>query len=91
VTRLRDRIVENVTGRRAKSEEVLESMNEALQGLVREQVERAVRDTAAAWAEASAGGPPFAAEDDIERVSRDVAVTSERLARDWKDRVVEMV
>lgn len=91
VTRLRDRIVENVTGRRAKSEEVLESMTEALQGLVREHVERAVRDTAAAWAEASAGGPPVAAEDDIERVSRDVAVTSERLARDWKDRVVEMV
>ncbi|GAA2082836.1 dynamin family protein [Aeromicrobium halocynthiae] len=90
VTRLRDRIVENVTGRRAKSDEVLESVTEALQGLVREHVERAVRDTATGWTDSSAGASS-AAEEGLDRVSREVAVTAERLARDWRDRVVDMV
>lgn len=87
VTRLRDRIVENVTGRRPKSDEVLEAMTESLQGLVREHVERATRGTVAAWAESL----PVSPEDGSARVSRDLAATSERLARDWRDRVVEMV
>ena len=91
VTRLRDRIVENVTGRRAKSEEVLESLTTALQDLVREHVERAVRDTVQSWAELPAGAASLVSQDGLDRVSRDVLVTSERLARDWKDRVVELV
>ncbi|MGJ9414334.1 ABC transporter [Aeromicrobium sp. CF4.19] len=91
VSRLRDRLVDNVTGRRTRAAEVLEAVGSGLQVLVMEHAESAAEQTHRAWSATSGGRGVLAAHRGMDRASRDVRVTSERLVRDWQTRVFDLV
>ncbi len=91
VSRLRDRFVDNVTGRRTRSTDVLEAAAAGIQSLVLEHAETAAGQTSRAWQATPAGAALLGAHPGLERASRDVRVSAERLVRDWQQRVFDLV
>lgn len=91
VSRIRDRLVDQVTGKRTRSAEVSEAVESGLQTLVVEQLESAAEAVYRAWSSTEAGRVLIASERGLDRASRDIRVKVERLVRDWQAEVLEMV
>ncbi|WP_375002633.1 ABC transporter [Aeromicrobium sp. CTD01-1L150] len=91
VSRLRDRLLDNLTGRRAQSAEVVDAVESGLQALIMEHAESAAEQTYRAWSSTPPGKALLARQRGLDRASRDARVSSERLVRDWQARVFEMV
>lgn len=91
VSRMRDRIVDNVTGRRTRSVEVVEAVESGLQALIMEHAESAAEQSYRAWAATEPGRALLESHRGLDRASRDIRVKAERLVRDWQADVFELV
>ncbi|MEH3033309.1 MAG: ABC transporter [Aeromicrobium erythreum] len=91
VSRLRDRLLTGVTGRRTRDAEVAESIAQALVALVLESVQSAGEAVVRGWGGTDVGRPLVDAHRGVERPPADLAVRVERLVHDWQARVVELV
>lgn len=91
VSRIRDRLVDQVTGKRTRSAEVSEAVESGLQTLVVEQLESAAEAVYRAWTSTEAGRALLVDTRGLDRASRDVRVKAERLVRDWQAEVLDLV
>ncbi|AXT86741.1 ABC transporter [Aeromicrobium sp. A1-2] len=91
VSRIRDRFVDGVTGKRTRSTEVVEAIESGLQMLLVEHAEAAAEAGSRAWASVPAGRTLLAANRGIDRASRDFRVRAERMVHDWRQSVLELV
>jgi hypothetical protein len=90
VSRIRDRLVDQVTGKRTRSAEVGEAIASGLQTTIVEQVESAAETAYRSWSSHEAGRALIAGERGLDRASRDVRVKAERLVRDWQAEVLDL-
>ncbi|MGA8988483.1 ABC transporter [Aeromicrobium sp.] len=91
VSRIRDRFVDGVTGKRTRSTEVIEAIETGLQMLLVEHAEAAAEAGSRAWATIPAGRTLLDANRGIGRASRDFRVRTERMVHDWRQSVMEVV
>lgn len=90
VGRFRDRLF----GRRSGAngvEEVEEAATSGLHLLILDEAERAAELAAKAWDSERAGRIVLAKNPGLDRASRDVRVRAERIAREWREAVFELV
>ncbi len=91
VTRIRERLVEGVTGRRTRSTEVAEAVEAALQSLVVGYAESAAEAVTRAWNADEAGRSLLATTRGLDRASHELRTRVERIIRDWQAEVLETV
>lgn len=91
VSRIRDRFVDGVTGKRTRSTEVVVAIETGLQMLLVEHAEAAAEVASRAWAAHPAGRTLLDANRGIDRASRDFRVRAERMVHDWQQAVLELV
>ncbi len=91
VTRIRERIVEGVTGKRTRSNEIADAVDSALNSLVVGYAESAAEAVAGAWGSADAGRKLLAATRGLDRASHELRTRVERVVRDWRASVFEAV
>jgi hypothetical protein len=90
-SRIRDRLVDGVTGKRTRSSEVVAAIEHGLFTLIVEHAEAAAETSSRAWAKSSAGRTLLASTRDLDRAARDFRVKAERTVRDWRQSVLELV
>ena len=91
VSRIRDRFMDQVTGKRTKSAEVSEAVESGLVSLIVEHAENAAEATYRSWASVDGGRVLLDSTRGLDRASRDVRVKAERLVRDWQAGILEQV
>ncbi len=91
VTRIRERFVEGVKGKRTRSTEVAEAVEAALQSLVVGYAESAAEAVNRAWDAEEAGRSLLAATRGLDRASHELRARAERIIRDWQAEVLETV
>lgn len=91
VTRIRERIVEGVTGKRTRSTEVAEAVETGLQSLVVGYAESAAEAVTRAWGSDDAGRSLLASTRGLDRASHELRTRVERVIRDWQAEVLETV
>jgi energy-coupling factor transporter ATP-binding protein EcfA2 len=91
VSRIRDRFVDGVTGKRTRSTEVVEAIETGVQMLLVEHAEAAAEAASRAWAANPAGRTLLDANRGIDRASRDFRVRAQRMVHDWRQAVLELV
>ena len=91
VSRIRDRFVDGVTGKRTRSTEVVEAIETGVQMLLVEHAEAAAEAASRSWAAIPAGRTLLDANRGIERASRDFRVRAQRMVHDWRQAVLELV
>jgi energy-coupling factor transporter ATP-binding protein EcfA2 len=91
VSRIRDRLVDQVTGKRTRSAEVGEAVAASLQTVVVEQLESAAEAVYRSWTATAAGRAVVAEHRGLDRAARDAHVRAERVVRDWQADVLDLV
>ncbi len=91
VTRIRERLVEGVTGRRTRSTEVAEAVAAGLQSLAVGYAESAAEAVTRAWMADDAGVTLLAPTRGLDRASHDLRTRVERIIRDWQAEILETV
>jgi hypothetical protein len=91
VTRIRDRFVGGMTGRRTRSTEVVEAIEASVRGLLVEHAEATAETVSRAWGADRSGRRLLDAAPGLDRASTEVRVRAERLVHDWRRDVVELV
>ncbi len=91
VTRIRERLVEGVTGKRTRSTEVAEAVEAGLQSLVIGYAESAAEAVNRAWGAEEAGRALLASTRGLDRASHELRTRAERIVRDWQTEVLETV
>ena len=91
VTRIRERLVEGVTGKRTRSTEVAEAVEAGLQSLVVGYAESAAEAVNRGWGADEAGLALLGSTRGLDRASHDLRTRAERIIRDWQAEVFETV
>ncbi|MFY0405667.1 ABC transporter [Solicola sp. PLA-1-18] len=92
VTRIRDRFLDSVTGRKDRSGEVLAAVENAVDLTLLEHAERAAEATERAWSSTPPGRAVLAAHGGgLGKAPRDFRMRAERTVRDWLGAVLVMV
>ncbi|WP_040320717.1 GTPase [Aeromicrobium marinum] len=91
VGRIRTRLVDGVTGKRTKTEDVARAIEQAMAMMLIDHAESASARVAVGWAEHGPGRSILEVERGLDRASRDMRVRAERVARDWQQQVLETV
>jgi len=91
VSRIRDRFVDGMTGKRTRSKEIVDAIETSVAMLVVEQSETAAEAAARAWSESEAGRSLIANTRGLDRASREFRVKAERMVHDWRQAVLELV
>jgi len=91
VSRIRDRLVDGVTGKRTRSSEVIATIESALFSLIVEQAESAAEKSSRSWSETSAGARIVGSVRGLDRPSREFRAKAERTVREWRQSVFERV
>jgi energy-coupling factor transporter ATP-binding protein EcfA2 len=91
VTRIRERLVEGVTGKRTRSTEVAEAVEAALQSLVVGYAESAAEAVNRGWNADPAGRALLAPTRGLDRASHELRTRAERIIRDWQAEILETV
>ena len=91
VSRIRDRLVEGVTGRRTRSSEVADAVDAALHSLIVGYAESAAEALTRAWNADEAGRSLLASTRGLDRASHELRTKVERILRDWQAGVFETV
>jgi hypothetical protein len=91
VSRIRDRFVGGMTGKRTRSTEVVDAIETSVRMLLTEQAEATAEQVSRAWSASGTGRRLLDAANDLDRASADVRVRAERLVHDWRQGVVELV
>jgi hypothetical protein len=90
-SRIRDRLVDGVTGKRTRSSEVVAAIEHGLFTLIVEHAEAAAEASSRSWAKNSAGRTLLGGTRDLDRAARDFRAKAERTVRDWRQSVLELV
>ena len=91
VTRIRDRFVGGMTGKRTRSTEVVEAIETSLSNLLTEHAESAAEQVARTWGASAAGRGLLDATPDLDGASRDFRVKADRMVHDWRQGVLDLV
>jgi energy-coupling factor transporter ATP-binding protein EcfA2 len=91
VGRLRDWLFGAKPAHASSTEDVEAAVGTGLHLLILDRAEQAAADTARAWSDVAAGAELLAANRSLDRASRDVQTRAERLAREWRAAVFELV
>lgn len=91
VSRIRDRIFDGVTGKRTRSVEVSEAVEQGVHLLMLEHAEAAAEAVARSWGSVQSGRALLDSSSGLERASRDFRVRAERVVRDWQQDVLALV
>lgn len=91
VSRIRDRLVDGVTGKRTRSSEVISAIEAGVVMLLVEHAESAADAASRAWSSTSAGSTLLDGNRGLERASRGFRIKAERAVHDWRQAVVELV
>ena len=91
VSRIRDRFVDGMTGKRTRSTEVVEAIETSIRMLLIEQAEAGAESVSRTWSASVSGRRLLADQPALDRASQDVRIRAERLVHDWRQGVVEMV
>ncbi|MET0951989.1 MAG: dynamin family protein [Aeromicrobium sp.] len=91
VSRIRDRFVDGMTGKRNRSTEVADAIEEGVHLLLVEHAEASAEQVSRAWAAIPAGRQLLDANRGLDRASRDFRVRAERAVHDWRQAVLDLV
>ncbi|MEG9225179.1 GTPase domain-containing protein [Aeromicrobium sp. Sec7.5] len=91
VGRIRERLVDGVTGKRSKADDVAAAIEHDLAVMLVERAESSATVVVAQWASVPAGEALVAARPGLDRAPRDLRARAERVARDWQQQVTEQV
>ena len=91
VGRIRDRLMDGVAGKRTRSSEVSEAVEQGVHMLILEHAESAAESVARSWGSVEAGRSLLDSTRGLERASRDFRARAERTVRDWQAGVLELV
>lgn len=91
VGRLRDRLIDGVAGKRTRSSEVTEAVEQGIHMLLLEHAESAAEAVARSWGSVEAGKVLLDSTHGLERASRDFRDRADRTVRDWQAGVLELV
>lgn len=91
VSRIRDRVMDGVTGKRTRSSEVGEAIERGLQMLLVEQAEAAAEAATRSWASTAAGRALLDQTRGLDGASRELRTRAERTVRDWQQGILELV
>lgn len=91
VSRIRDRFVDGMTGKRTRSTEVVEAIETSLSLLLTEHAEAAAERASRAWGSSVAGRGLLDSHPALVRASPDFRVKAERMVHDWVQGILELV
>ncbi|MGZ5371798.1 ABC transporter, partial [Aeromicrobium sp.] len=91
VGRIRDRLIDGVSGKRTRSNEVSEAVEQGVHMLLLEHAESAAEAVARSWGSVEAGRALLDSTRGLERASRDFRTKAERTVRDWQQGVLDLV
>ena len=91
VSRIRDRFVDGMTGKRTRSTQVVEAIETGLSMLLAEHAEAAAEQVSRTWGATDAGRRLLDDTPDLDRASRDFRVKAERMVHDWRQGVLDLV
>jgi hypothetical protein len=91
VSRIRDRFVDGMTGKRTRSTEVAEAIETGVRMLLVEHGEAAAEKVSRSWAATPPGRRLVDENPGLDRASRDFRVKAERIVHDWRQGVLELV
>ncbi|WP_243838928.1 dynamin family protein [Aeromicrobium yanjiei] len=91
VSRIRDRFVDGMTGKRTRATEVLDAIESATCMLLVEHAESAAEQISRSWTSTRPGRHLLDAQRGFDRASRDFRVRAERMVHDWRQSVLELV
>jgi hypothetical protein len=91
VTRIRDRFVGGLTGKRTRSTEIVDAIEKSIRVLLVEHAEATAETVTRAWGAAPAGRRLVDGASGLDRASSDVRVRAERAVHDWRQDVIELV
>ena len=91
VGRLRDRVVDAVTGRPRRTEQVASALQSGLVTFVQGAASDAAEQAATAWRAHPAGSALLAARGRLDVPSEDFSLRLDRLVRDWQRAILELV
>jgi len=91
VSRIRDRFVDGMTGKRTRSTEVVEAIETSIRMLLTEHAEATAEKVSRSWSSTVAGRGLLDARPSLDRASQDFRVKAERVVHDWRQGVVELV
>jgi hypothetical protein len=91
VSRIRNRFVDGMTGKRTRSTEIVDAIEASVHMLVVEQAETAAEAASRAWSASEAGRSLLDNTRGLDRASRELRVKAERMVHDWRQTVLELV
>jgi hypothetical protein len=91
VSRIRDRFVGGLTGKRNRSTEIIDAIETSIRTLLVEHAEATAEKVARSWGSTSAGRTLLGTSPGLERASSDIRVRAERAVHDWRQGVIELV
>ncbi|WP_367649203.1 dynamin family protein [Aeromicrobium stalagmiti] len=91
VSRIRDRFVDGMTGKRTRSTEVVDAIETAVHMLLVEHAESAAEQIARSWGGSTPGRQMLDRQRGLDRASQDFRVKAERTVHDWRQSVLELV
>ena len=91
VGRIRDRLMDGVSGKRTRSNEVSEAIEQGVRMLLLEHAESVAEAVAHSWNSVEAGRSLLDSTYGLERASREFRTKAERTVRDWQQGVLELV
>jgi len=91
VGRIRDRFVDNVRGKRDRSDDILIAIGHGLHLMLLQNAEAASESVERSWVDIPAGEALLATDATLGRAGMTFRAHSELVVREWRDSVVEMV
>ncbi|AWB94047.1 ABC transporter [Aeromicrobium chenweiae] len=91
VSRIRDRFVDGMTGKRTRAAEVLEAIETGIHMLLVEHAESAAEQISRAWTSTRPGRHLLDSQRGFDRASQDFRVRAERMVHDWRQSVLDLV
>lgn len=91
VSRIRDRFVDGMTGKRTRSTEVVDAIETSVRMLLTEHAEATAEQVSRSWGTSVAGRRLLDTEPTIDRASPDFRVRAERTVHEWRQGVLELI
>ncbi len=91
VSRIRDRFVDGMTGKRTRSTEVVDAIETGVHLLLVEHAEATAEKVSRSWGALPSGRSLLGDDAGFRRASRDFRVKAERTVHDWRQAVLELV